>query len=247
MSKTISKAIGEGHGKGELWAALAYNSTDKFGGMQIKGVKFSPVAGKPAINIGDSTTAWTALYTDKAISIYSTCASVNASSSFEPVLINTVMTGIGQVGGRVRVNMETDVALGAWANALKASIDFSTTGSVTGLGSAFCAEMTMMGQAMPGSGNYAVLELELICPENWSGGNVVAFIHAQVGAAASNTSANFVTNGFLLDLTGMGTPADDTAAIFHLQNHVTTTHALRIRVDGVAYDIPLVASTYTSN
>jgi len=247
MSETISKHIGEGFGKGELYAALAYDSSDVFGGMQIKSIKFSPVAGKPAINVGDSTTAWTALYTDKAISIYSTCASVNASSSFEPVLINTVMTGAGQVGGRVRVNMETDVALGAWANALKASIDFSTTGSVTGLGSAFCAEMTMMGQAMPASGNYAVAELELICPENWSGSNVVAFIHAQVGAAASNTSANFVTNGFLLDLTGMGTPVDDTAAIWHLTKDTAPTHALRCRIDGVAYDILMQASQYSSN
>lgn len=36
MSKTISKHIGEGFGKGELYAALAYDATDQFGGMKIK-------------------------------------------------------------------------------------------------------------------------------------------------------------------------------------------------------------------
>jgi len=34
--ETISKHIGEGFGKGELYAALAYDSSDAFGGMKIK-------------------------------------------------------------------------------------------------------------------------------------------------------------------------------------------------------------------
>lgn len=36
MSETISKHIGEGFGKGELYAALAYDASDAFGGMKIK-------------------------------------------------------------------------------------------------------------------------------------------------------------------------------------------------------------------
>ena len=36
MSQTISKHIGEGFGKGELYAALAYDASDAFGGMKIK-------------------------------------------------------------------------------------------------------------------------------------------------------------------------------------------------------------------
>ena len=67
MAQTISKHIGEGFGRGELYAALAYDSSDVFGGMSIKGINFSPVAGTPAIQVGNSTTGWTALYTDKAI------------------------------------------------------------------------------------------------------------------------------------------------------------------------------------
>ena len=41
MAKTISKAIGEGFGSGELYAALAYDSSDVFGGMKIKSVMFN--------------------------------------------------------------------------------------------------------------------------------------------------------------------------------------------------------------
>jgi len=36
MSQTIKKSMGEGHGKGEVYAALAYDATDRFGGMKIK-------------------------------------------------------------------------------------------------------------------------------------------------------------------------------------------------------------------
>lgn len=200
MATTITKYIGVGFNKGELYAALAYDTTDAFGGVKIKGISFSPVAGKPAINIGDSTTAWTALYTDKAISIYSTCASTNTSTNFEPVYINTVMTGAGQVGGRVRVNMETNVTLGGWVNAFKASVDWKTTGKVTGLGSAICAEMTMQGGATGSGGTYGVIEIELVCPASWSGSVPVSFIYAAVSGA---TKANFDDNGYLLNLIGV--------------------------------------------
>ena len=41
MSETIKKHIGEGHGKGESYAALAYDSTDAFSGMKIKKIAFA--------------------------------------------------------------------------------------------------------------------------------------------------------------------------------------------------------------
>lgn len=167
MSETIGKYIGEGHGKGEVYAALAYDEGDTFGGMKIKGISFSPVAGKPALNQGDSTTAWTALYTDKFISMYATCASTDTGTSFEPVLFNTILTGAGQVGGRVRVNLDTDVTLGGWANAFKASVDLNNSGGTTGLLSAICAEMTMATGNI--SGTYALLELEMTYQDSGSG------------------------------------------------------------------------------
>jgi len=41
MSQTITKHIGEGFAKGELYAALAYDAADSFGGMKIKSVMFN--------------------------------------------------------------------------------------------------------------------------------------------------------------------------------------------------------------
>ena len=196
------------------------------------------------IRIGESANPLSLTYDKQAaLSMYFTCPSVNGSINFEPVLINTVMTGIGQVGGRVRINMESNVALGGWANALKASVDWKTAGGVTGLGSAICAEMTMPGGAA-GIGTMGVLEIELVCPGSWTSSQLVSLVYAR---NSGSTAAKFVTEGYLFNLNGMGTATDDVPAIFHLQNHVTTTHALRILVDGVAYDIPLVATTYTSN
>ena len=199
------------------------------------------------IRIGDSTNPLLLTYDERAaLSCYFTCASVNGSTSFEPVLINTVMTGIGQVGGRVRVNMETNVRLGSWANAFKASIDFKTAGGVTGLGSAICAEMTLPGGAA-GTGTLGVLELEVVCPLSWTSSQLVSLIYAE---NSGSTKAKFVTEGYLMNLTGMGTPVDDTVAIFHYVKPSTTviqTHGLRILVDGVAYDILLAASAYSSN
>lgn len=41
MAQTISKHIGEGFSRGELYAALSYDSSDRFGGMKIKNVMFN--------------------------------------------------------------------------------------------------------------------------------------------------------------------------------------------------------------
>jgi len=63
MSQTITKHIGEGFAKGELYAALAYNAADAFGGMKIKGIAFTGL--QRAIDIqGAPTTAFEMLYMD---------------------------------------------------------------------------------------------------------------------------------------------------------------------------------------
>lgn len=229
MSTTITKYIGQGYGKGELYAALAYDSSDSFGGMLIKNVKFDPVAGTPAIQVGDSTTGWTALYTDKAISIYSTCASVDASTSFEPALFYTTLTGIGQVGGRVRVFMTTDVALGGWSNALKGEVTYGASGRTTGLGSAICAEMTL--SAGTSSGTYAPLEIELNMGASGVTGTETSLIYMSVNDAAATT---FDDNGCLFSLNGVTAGAND---VFYLAD-LTVTKAdglLKIKVNGTTY------------
>jgi len=225
MSITISKSIGEGNSDGRLYGALAYNSSDKWGGVQIKGVKFSPVAGTPAIQVGDSTTGWTALYTDKAISIYSTCASTSATS-FEPVLFYTTLTGEAQTGGRVRAFMTANVALGAWSNALKGEVTYGASGRTTGLGSAICAEMTM--SAGTSSGTYAPLEIELNMGASGVTGTATSFMYMSVNDAAATT---FDTSGYIMDIAGVSVGS---GKVFQVSDN-SAGHALRIRVAGTAY------------
>ena len=195
--------------------------------------------GKVALAIGISATPIVSTYNVPVVSMYFTCASTNTGTSFQPVLINTIMTGAGQVGGRVRVNMESDVALGAWANAFKASVDWKTSGSVSGLGSAICAEMTMQGAAMHAApGQYAVMELELVCPASWSGNNVVSLIYAET---SGDTKANFDTYGYLFVLKGI---SEGNHKMFQTNTTVTgSTHSLRIQIGTTDYFIPLHATS----
>lgn len=178
--------------------------------------------------IGTVASPITRVYTENALIVATTCASTNASTSFEPVKFNTVMTGAGQVGGRVRAHMETNVALGAWANAFKADVDFKTAGGVTGLGSALVAEMTLAGGAMS-AGTYGVVEMELNCPESWSGTVPVSFLYASV---QGDTTDNFDDNGYLLSLQGV------TIGSGHLVQENTAgaaTHAIKIKINSTDY------------
>ena len=151
------------------------------------------------IEMGNSTIPLSAAYNQKALAIYTTSASTDASTSFEPVYISTILTGVGQVGGRVRVNLATEVACGSWINAFKASLDLGTTGSSAGLGSCGCFEITMhAGAGMPGA--YCAVECEITCPTSWTGANKVSYFY--LGSSGA-TKANFDTVGYLWYMNGL--------------------------------------------
>jgi len=121
----------------------------------------------------------------KVMSVYTTSASTDGSTSLEPQIFNNVLTGAGQVGGRFRVNMATEVTLGSWANAFKASADLGTTGGVTGLLSAICAELTMATTSI--SGTYAALELEMTYGATSGSLPKPCFIYANTNGTAKGT------------------------------------------------------------
>jgi len=204
MTQTIRKSIGEGFAKGELYAALAYDTTDRFGGMKIKGISFNPVAGTPAIQVGDSTTAWTALYGDRAISIYSTCADTGSGNAM-PVYISATMNGTGGLGRALEAVLKVTGKLGSYGNALKGYIDLTTGTGTLGLASAICAEMKMpAGTAL---GTFGVLELELVTPASgWTAGqgtngaNCISLVYAQVSGA---TAGQFDDYGYLFNIQGL--------------------------------------------
>jgi hypothetical protein len=173
-------------------------------------------------------------HTDKFLNITNTQSSTNGSTSYEPLLMTTTLSGAGQVGGRAKFLLEvSNVALGGWANALKAEIDFNTSGSVTGLGSAFVAEMTLPAATLS-AGTYGVIEAELNCPASWAGTVPVSFLYL---SAQGSTVDNFHDNGYLMDIAGLGSATS--GEIFQANTAADATHALRIRIDGVAYYIML--------
>lgn len=193
------------------------------------------------IAIGTSGTPITyTSYTEKAIAVYATCDDTDGSNNYEPVLFNTIMTGAGQVGGRVKVNMQTDVVLGSWANALKAQVDCQTDGCASGLLSAFCCEVITPASSV--TGHLTVLEIELHTESSYVANRGHSLIYSNIDGD-SDADDSFLLNGVLWDMNGMGT-ADADENIFHTTDVSEPTHALRIRIDDVDYDLLMTVSTY---
>jgi hypothetical protein len=157
-----------------------------------------------------------------------------ASSSFESMVVQTTLTGAGAVGGRARFELDTNVALGGWANALKAQFELGASGSVSGLGSAFVAELILSAGAAAGS--YAPLELELGMPTGALTGTRTSLISANVYGDDAGT---FDDNGFFFDLNGVA--GSDAAHMFDEVNEqaVNAQARLRVQVNGTTWYIPL--------
>jgi hypothetical protein len=168
----------------------------------------------------------------KALSIYTTCASTNGSTSFVPVLFDTVMTGAGQVGGRVLTNLTINAAAGGWTNASKSMVTYGTSGRTTGLGSAICAEMAL--SAGTSSGTYAPVEIELVMASGALTGTKTSMIHM---VNSGTDIATFQTNGYLFSIDGLGSAT--AGEVFDTCVATPASHSLRICIDGVAYYIML--------
>jgi hypothetical protein len=164
-----------------------------------------------------------------------TSASTNGSSSVESMVVSTTMTGAGGVGGRARFQLDTNVALGGWANALKAQTDFGAAGAVTGLGSALVAEMTLSPGTEAG-GTYGVLELELNAPAD-SGGSNVAFIYASMQGADDDALDDAVS---VLSLNGVTAGAGSVFNTFSPIEDAQVQARLKIKVNGDVWYIPLM-------
>lgn len=165
-----------------------------------------------------------------------TSASTSGSVSVEPFVMSSTMTGPAGVGGRARFQLDTNVALGGWSNALKGITVYGASGRTTGLGSAICAEMTM--SAGTSSGTYAPLEVELNMGASGVTGTGTSFIYFSVNDAASTT---FDTSGYLFTIAGLA--AGDTK-LFAAESKtgIAKTHTLKINIGGTAYYIPLHTS-----
>jgi hypothetical protein len=162
------------------------------------------------------------------------------SSTYEVSVTDVTMTGAGGVGGRTRFQLNADAALGSFSNALKAQVEYGTSGKTTGLGSAFVAEMTM--SAGTDAGTYAPLEIELNVPDSASLGTATSFMYASVNGADAST---FDTSGVAMNVQGL-TPgsAGETDAFnvpggsFDVETDIS--HGLKVRIGAAEYYLPLI-------
>lgn len=136
------------------------------------------------------------------VQMYTTCSSTSASTSAEPFYMKSTMTGAAGVGGRARFHLYANVALGGWANALKAYTEFGDSGRITGLASALCAELELSTGTTQGT--YAPLESEIVIVSGDSTGTATSFLYMNTSGTGTGT---FDDNGFLFELGAGMTPA----------------------------------------
>lgn len=159
----------------------------------------------------------------------------DATDLSTPINFALTLTGVGASVDGAKFAAATEVALGTYANALNAKLDFGAAGRVTGLGGALCAELDLG----PGttSGSYAVFEAELNVPASGSLGTRTSFM--SLNAWGANVAA-FDTGGFLFDLNGLTSAS---GKLFFLDNAAgTVAGSLRIQINGTPYYLLLYSN-----
>ena len=99
----------------------------------------------------------------------------------------------------LRVEITSNVKTGAWANAIMAQIDYSTSGAAHGMAATICAEMVPPNSSLARGALYA-LDLEFGCgaSSTWASAGPVAFIKLENWG----TAAHFSANAFFFHLAG---------------------------------------------
>ncbi len=167
-----------------------------------------------------------------------TTTNTATSGTYQPLVVDTTMSGAGADGGRSKFSMSTNVALGSFSNALKAEVTYGASGRTTGLGSAFVAELSL--SAGTTSGTYAPLELELNCASGDSTGTTTSLIYASVNGTGAGTVD---TNGVFMNIQGLTAGAGKMLVAGTTLG--TAYGGLRVKVGATNYWIPLYAAQPT--
>jgi hypothetical protein len=195
-----------------------------------------PTIGNTAPNTGGFTTL-----AATSVGVTNTSAT---TALFEPVVVSSTLTGAGVTGGRAKFATTIDAAAGSFSNALKADVTYGASGSTTGLGSAFVAEMTL--SAGTTAGTYAPIEIELNAATGDSTGTLTSLIHASVNGTGADSVVN--ANGVLVNLVGMTAgSAGDTDMVTapggnFVANDLLTGIGIKVKVGASFFYIPLVAA-----
>lgn len=163
-----------------------------------------------------------------------------STGNFEPLVVATTLTGAGATGGRLKATLDTNVALGAWSNAIKGQVTYGATGKTTGLGSGIVSEMSL--SAGTADGTYTLYEGELNIASGASTGTLTSLYHASVNGTGAGT---FDDNGYVLNLQGLTAGA---AHVFRTGLTGATvvgnmTAAIRVKIGETDYFIPLATAT----
>lgn len=164
------------------------------------------------------------------LSIDESVATTTGNLSVSEMLLETTGASSTNTIELARFVLSSEVQNGNWANAVLGKIDFGDTGEITGLAGVICAELDLP-DGTPSGGHYACFEAELNVPTNAGLGeaNGTSFM---IMNAWGDGVATFQTNGYVFELTGLGTP--DTSHIIQA-NTDQPTHGLRILIDGTPY------------
>ena len=80
---------------------------DSKAGFKVNGVEI--INGSREVQLGTSTSPIShTVQTSHTLEINITSSSTSGSTSYEPILFSTKLTGVGQVGGRVKAYLETN-------------------------------------------------------------------------------------------------------------------------------------------
>jgi hypothetical protein len=188
--------------------------------------------------IGNTTPNTGAVTTLSATSVGVTNTS-SSTSLFEPVVVSSTLTGVGVTGGRAKFATTINSAAGGFSNALKADVAYGASGSTSGLGSSFVAELTL--SAGTSAGTYAPLELELNLPTGAATGTLTSFIHASM---QGDDVATMDTNGRFLNIVGV--TAGATKMWVTGTTLGTAAGGLRCRIAGTDYWLPFYAAEPTA-
>jgi len=160
------------------------------------------------------------------------------TATFNASTTEVTMTGAGGTGGRTLFQLNTNVALGSFSNALKAEVVYGASGRTTGLGSAFVAEMTL--SAGTSAGTYAPVEIELNLGTGASTGTASSLMYASVNG---DGKAAMDDNGYVLNLAGVTAGASKLFANNgSIGNVDEITNGLKVRIAGADYFILLATA-----
>jgi len=194
-----------------------------------------------AISLGDANVSLPIKVAERPmINVDATCALATGTIRAAEINYTQTVATTGAIEA-LRVNIDTEVQTGSWANAIVGRIDYGAAGDArTGMAAAICAEVSLPAKTTPG-GQIFCFDAEINAPTSATvaTAHYTGFMNFGLwGNATAVTS--FCTNGYLFALQGVD--AAGAGLIFDTIGSATPTHELRIMINSTPYFIMLQAT-----